>query len=124
MRPDDLVGYCYRADTFCGTCILLKLNDDDFPFTLDVNMLDIATHPPIVTVEGLHDIGVEQLLYRLAVIRHYDRNREKSFDSGEFPKVIFRDQARDWFTDTDDGDVRCGACGVNLAKVPTITPAP
>lgn len=119
MRPDDLVGYSYRADIFCGHCLLIKLNDDGFPFTLHIEARAL-----VITVEGLHDIGVEQLLYRLAVIRHYDRNRESSFDSGEFPKVIFRDQAHDCLTDTDDGDVRCAACGANLAQAPKIPPAP
>jgi hypothetical protein len=54
-------------------------------------------------------MGTEEALDFLAQRRGIDRYDEHTFDSGDFPKVIFRDQV------TDD-DV-CGVCGEKLDDI-------
>ena len=95
MRPDDLVGYSYRADNYCEVCVFVELTGGKFP-----------------------DLKAERVLNELAAPRGIDRDREATFDSGEFPKVILRDQAREGGGEGDPST--CGLCGDDLATVPAI----
>lgn len=76
-RPDDLVGYTYRAGTYCGECIF------DAVGTTRGDLLDALP-------SGLEP---EPWLDRCAAILGIDRRREASFDSEVFPKVIRREEA-------------------------------
>jgi hypothetical protein len=88
MSLIDIVGYTYKADIFCPECILNEANDTGIA----------------------HDdeYAVEFELDGLAKIKGVDRYDERSFDSGDFPKVIFRGQLL-----TSDPK-QCGQCGKEL----------
>ena len=92
MKSFDIAGYTYAADTYCTGCIL-----DALP-TGEGGAFD-----------GWRDMTgrmtPEQNLDELATAFGIDRYDESSYDSGEFPKVVFVDGA--------DDDV-CGACGEEL----------
>lgn len=72
-RADDISGYTYRADVYCPECIIGQL----------------TTNPGAVGTSGVERGMAEKHLDLLARIRGIDRHDEQSFDSGEFPKVIF-----------------------------------
>jgi hypothetical protein len=90
--PYDIMGYAYRADLYCPGCIVGLL----------------TTNPGNTghgTVPADHDTEVHlNLLARIAGI---DRADEHSFDSNDFPKVVFRDQL--------EGSEHCGSCGGGLS---------
>lgn len=103
MRPDDLVGYSYRAENYCEEHILNAMIGD---FPVNFYKKKSAT--------------VERTLNLLAECDpcEIDREHEHSFDSEDFPKVLFRDgctEVRDF-----GDDETCGACGRNLAQAPAI----
>lgn len=81
----DIVAYTYCADNYCGDCVIDKLDD----------RYDI----PIANT-------VEDALYTIGYANGYDRDEEATYDSDDFPKVVFRDQL-------EDGEV-CGKCGKEL----------
>jgi len=64
----DIVGYSYKADTYCPSCVLYKVKFDN-------------------GWEEYTNIYLEEVAERLDI----DWQDESSFDSGDFPKVIFRD---------------------------------
>lgn len=79
---DFVVGYAYQADTHCPDCMAA-----------------------IVGMPGLH---TEDALTVWAILAGVDRDDERSFDSGDFPKVITRQMAEhdaSWGADN-----RCGTC--------------
>lgn len=87
----DIVGYTFRASTYCRDHIM-----------------------PAVTSTKAYDgwelakgviVPVEQDLDEIAFAFQIDRQDESSFDSDEFPKVIFRDAAEDTY---------CEVCGLPL----------
>lgn len=80
----DIVGYAYCADTYCADCIGARLTPNG--------------HNRVTAQSA------EALLDALAAGAGVDRENEATFDSGDFPKVLFRDQA----------EGRCGRCGVVL----------
>lgn len=82
---DKVVGYVWRAETFCPKCLRRKL------FTEGKISMKEKSLPP----EDLLDIKAEEL--------GIDRNDEWSFDSDNFPKVIFA-------TDVEFDDDICGSC--------------
>lgn len=94
MRLDTIVGYVFDADTFCPDCIIGVLPTgrseqfDGWALAADVLM------------------PAEENLDEIAHAFGFDRTDESTFDSGDFPKVIF--------ADTLDGDDRCGACAAPL----------
>jgi hypothetical protein len=102
MRPpDDLVGYTYRAETYCGECMF------DAVGTTVGDLLDALP-------SGLEP---EPWLDRCAAILGIDRRREASFDSEVFPKLIRREQAAETLS--------CRTCRGLLALQLAITrPAP
>lgn len=81
VHATNVVGYTFQADVWCGGCIAEVFSDGtygDAEYVLD-------SYAPA---------GV-------------DRSDERSFDSSEYPKVIFSSQANDegW-----DHCHRCGEC--------------
>jgi hypothetical protein len=80
QHATDIVGYTYAADVFCPDHIVY-----------------------MVTGNG-NDYDTETTLGLLASARGIERMDEKSFDSDEFPKVVF---ASDAWQSTDV----CGWCG-------------
>ncbi len=78
MRSTDIVAYAFNADIYCPDCIIgaFNGNSDDYDSETILGIL----------ASGL---GIER----------YD---EASFDSSEFPKVVFAHQV-------DDSDT-CGSC--------------
>jgi len=79
-RTDDVVAYTYKADIVCPSCMLKAVP---------------TPHPPTHSAESALDIAATEI--------GIDRYDESTFDSNEFPKVLFRDQIA-------DGDACCD-CG-------------
>lgn len=93
-RSTDIVGYAFNADVYCPDHIVGAL-----------------------TPQGSNrasQLHVEQELNMLAEAAGIDRFDERSFDSGDFPKVIFRDSADDQafqgYPET------CAVCGCEIAE--------
>lgn len=92
-QPFDIVAYVYQADIYCPDCIA-----------------DLATRRISELASGStirERVGIfpdpEALLNRWAGLIGLDREDEATFDSGDFPKVVFRDQLEE--------DEHCGSCG-------------
>lgn len=92
MRPDDVVGYAYRAANYCGAHILAALG-----------------------AEPAAPARVEMALDQLADERGLNRGDEATFDSGDFPKVEHRSDAEPYSGAEEDSSTRCETCGVVLA---------
>lgn len=82
----SVVGYVFQADIFCPSCLEQALS---------VRLRDAL----IVGAETL-----TEALDLLAAFDGVDNYDERTFDSGDFPKVIFS---------TDEPD-QCGPCGEEL----------
>jgi hypothetical protein len=82
QRSDDVVAYTYKADVMCPSCMLKA-----------VPTPNPATH------------SAESALDILAKETGIDRYDENTFDSDEFPKVVFRDQLTNEV---------CGECGKRI----------
>lgn len=93
-RPYDIVGYTYRASLYCGTCVV-----DALP-TGEGEKFDGWK-----VAEGV-TISTENNLAEIAEAFGIDRMDESSFDSEDFPKVVFRDSCEDEET--------CEECGAVL----------
>jgi hypothetical protein len=90
----DVVGYTYQADTWC----------DDAIRTLAIRQ---AAANGDATAWG--DCGsAEDALTTWALLIGLDRDDEKSFDSGDFPKVIREASAHADCTPDDVGPGQCG----------------
>lgn len=82
----DIVAYTYRADLYCGRCVT------------NLVLRDWLTNDWLVPVEILDAApgeSYEDDLNWLAPFHtevNIDREREETFDSDDFPKVVFRDQ--------------------------------
>ena len=85
MKSYDVVGYQFDADIYCDDCISDELH---------------ARIPEVRDVEGTW-FDVEGFLRRCALILGIDLHDERTYDSGDFPKVVFADQAE---------DEHCGRC--------------
>ncbi len=79
-----IVAYTYKADLYCPDCL--------FEAMFGVDRLD--------------DSNTEAVLDSKADALNIDRDDESTFDSGSFPKVVFKDQV--------DKKDKCGSCGVDL----------
>lgn len=108
MNLDAIVGYTFKADEYCPGCVIKQL-----------------APPCFNPVEGT---TAEEVLDLLASKRDIDRQDETSFDSGDFPKVVFYDQLcsgrvwvhykNDYAPALDLNNVhRCGDCGIRLHEV-------
>ena len=87
----DIVGYTYAADTYCPDCIISALPMGDGQ-TFDGWGTSVT-------------ISTEGNLDELALAFGIDRMDERSYDSGEFPKVIFESNVEDDY---------CTTCGREL----------
>ena len=88
MSSTSIVGYTYQAENLCTGC----------------------TRTLAMRWGGFDDgaaTSTEALLDRLAGVVGVDRYDERSYDSDDFPKVIFDSQV-------EDSDERCGSCGESL----------
>jgi len=86
MSAADIVGYIYKADLVCPPCIL-----------------------GLVQMSHAEHFDAEQGLDAIARFFGINREDESSFDSGDFPKVIFGDQVHD--TCTRENGYESGQCG-------------
>lgn len=75
----EITGYTYRADIWCPQCIQTEM----FGHGIE------------------RDTNPEQMFDRVAHAMFINRQDEHSFDSDEFPKVIFS---------SDDDGLTCGGC--------------
>lgn len=103
MKSWTIVGYTYQADHYCPDCILDQ-----------VKARYRAWYPHHHTAAWGHSTEdtldvVANRLRDLGVLPSIDRTDERSFDSGDFPKVIFADQVHD--TCTADEGYKPGQCG-------------
>lgn len=94
QKSFDIVGYTFNADQFCPNCIIDMLPTgegeefDGWKLAAEVKM------------------SVEDNLSEIAYAFSIDREEETSFDSSEFPKVIFNGMA--------SSDDMCGYCHTSL----------
>jgi len=92
MNSYDVVGYDFNADTYCIICIIDELH---------------ARYPKVLdAVEGTW-FDIEGFLRRCALTLDIDLHDERTYDSGDFPKVVFADQAE---------DEHCGRCHERLME--------
>jgi len=97
----DIVAYTYRADHYCGDCIVRELG------------VEPGEVPGSVTAEQVLDVA--------AHAQGIDREDEWTFDSGDFPKVVLAGQLRSGqdypLIEKDGGETadRCGRCHTILA---------
>jgi hypothetical protein len=106
MRVDTVVGYTYKADIYCTDCMEEIASNE-------VERLD----PDRV----VFPIG-EDIVRLWAQKAGIDYINESSYDSDDFPKVVFASEVRNayHYPTSDDGTGgetadRCGKCGNVLA---------
>lgn len=101
MKSSDVAAYTYKADVYHPGCAVLE----------------------VLKTDGLEGHGLssdnEDALDLLARFRGIDRMDETSFDSDDFPKVVFFDQVSD-LTRESDRDY-CGRCHGALSGYAYIT---
>lgn len=89
----DIAGYTYRAENLCPACTIKALPTGEGE-----------------AFDGWADatgcMTAEENLSELAAAFGIDRMDESSYDSGDFPKVVFSDQLED--------DETCDRCGGEL----------
>lgn len=98
MSSTDIVAYTYRAETYCPNCII-----DQLPTGPDEMFDGWAVVKPYHVFAPMN---TEQNLSEIAAAFQIDRFDESSFDSGDFPKVVFDSQIED--------TEYCGNCGSEL----------
>lgn len=92
MKSWEIAGYTFRAANYHPGCLL-----------------EVMPFGPGEAFDGWRTtslITVEENLDELAAAFGVNRQNESSFDSGDFPKVIFADSVED--------DEECGKCGEPL----------
>lgn len=82
MRSDTIVAYTYKADIYCPECTVLAM----LPITGGCTKGEIAVYPTHNT-EAILDVYAA----RMNIVR----GCEWTFDSDNFPKVVFADQANE-----------------------------
>lgn len=91
QHATDIVGYTFNADTYCREHIVGALPTGEG-----------EAFDGWALAQGVR-MSTEDNLSQIAYAFGIDRDDESSFDSSEFPKVIFADQA--W-----DGEDYCAVC--------------
>lgn len=91
MKSWDIVGYTYCAGNYCPHCIHKAMG----------NMMSPAIE------------DCERVLDMIAKNDGIDRYDEASYDSSDFPKVIFADQANEAGEYGGERET-CGWCGEEL----------
>ncbi|KLI09380.1 MULTISPECIES: hypothetical protein [Mycobacteriaceae] len=84
MASTDIVGYTFQAENLCPTCMRDKV-------------ITWGRFDPESTA------STESLLADLAKVVGVDHMNERTYDSGDFPKVVFDSQV-------EDSEERCGGC--------------
>lgn len=92
MKSWDIVGYTYQADNHCPDCTRLVAT---------LRGLEAGAGPDADTDTA------ESALDAWAKADGVNRQDERSFDSGDFPKVIFASMV-------EDSNERCGTCHERL----------
>lgn len=95
LKADAIVGYTYAAETYCPECVTLELVSDEHNSRAD-SFNDASRY---------YDT-TEANLDRMAAAFGIDRQLERTYDSDEFPKVIFSVQV--------ESDEFCGRCHESL----------
>lgn len=91
MHATTIVAYTYNAETLCPRCVCGALNIGE-PINRDG-----------YAYRGVVEAGLNELAARTGI----DRQDERTFDSGDFPKVVFADQI-------EDEHEFCDSCGEAL----------
>jgi len=84
-----VTAYTYKADIYCVDCII------------EAMLMEREATP------AARDMPVESALDQIAEANAIDRYDESTFDSYEFPKVVFSDQLH--------GE-HCGGCGGGIVN--------
>jgi hypothetical protein len=90
-----IVGYTFAVDNYCPDCIVASLPTGPG-----------EAFDGWALAKGADNMSTEANLSEVAAAFGIDRDDERTFDSSEFPKVIFSDQAT-WMD-------QCCVCGVYL----------
>jgi hypothetical protein len=90
-RADAIVAYTYKADIYCPECIPGQLS------VIGLSGMDSR---------GSFEETVEAFLDLLARFSGIDRHDERTFDSDDFPKVVFSVQVEE--------PEFCGHCGSEI----------
>lgn len=99
MKAWTIIGYAFNADIYCdGVCIIRALNE------IGPIIYDRAERITDVTQLFDGSATVEDALAVIAGHRNIDRDDERSYDSGDFPKVIFASE------EFPDYCPRCALC--------------
>lgn len=97
--PYDVVGYDYNGRQLCAYCLIETL-------------ISVGEASP-----AARDMDTDDVLDQIAQANAIDRDDESSYDSDEFPKVIFRDSVHngiphEWYRTRLTGNVVCRNCGL------------
>jgi hypothetical protein len=87
MHATDIVAYTFQAETLCPACVLDRIPE----------ARELSDNSPAMDTEAV--------LHAVAVSHGIDWEDEYSYDSDEFPKVIFASQIE---------DERCSDCSETL----------
>lgn len=98
QHATDIVGYTFNADTYCPDHIIGALPTGEG-----------EPYEGWALAKGADPMTPEAELDEIAWANGYNRDDESTYDSGEFPKVIFASQA--W-----DSDDYCATCGRPLVE--------
>lgn len=103
MKSYHIAAYTYRADIWCCDCVAEWANDE----LLEEKLTQPEIESIIRNVGLEYDAGVygyrsEILLRQLAQRLQINLEDEYSYDTDDFPKVVFADQVED--------TERCGVC--------------
>ena len=90
MKAYDVVGYTYQADILCPSCVRY-----------------VAASVAEQHGHAADFVPLDRLMTAWASIAGFDAEDESSYDSDDFPKVIFAAQV------DDDGE-SCAECGEEL----------
>lgn len=92
VSATDIVGYTFNADNLCPQCTIAAVTSD-------------SRFEGWALASGIR-MSVEDNLDEIATAYGIKRDAESSYDSGDFPKVIFASMVEDAET--------CGHCGDEL----------
>jgi hypothetical protein len=84
----EVTGYIYQAEGLCAYCVQKAV---------------IANNPHMGVTKP--SISVSLGLARMAALLMIDTEREDTYDSDDFPKVVLS---------TDEGELWCGMCGEEI----------
>ncbi len=103
-QPFHIAAYTFKADTRCCDCVAKWASKKLMKKGYTENDVEIVVRD----MGPNYDVGVyayrsESLLEELAIIKKINLEDPYSYDSDDFPKLIFSDQI--------ENKERCGKCG-------------